>query len=188
MRLFIRAIKIQNHFATDTRRGPLTDSWYYQFYKRHKDVLSKRRVEGLDISRQEGRSSARIIEYYSILRDMLFGQNFKQSKIFNLDETPCPINNIPRYSIWKKDIKDAHVSQPDNRMVLTMLACVAANGTALPPLIIFQGKTVDLSYMDDSFDCLVASDDTAYMTKDLFRSWLLNLLNCQNRHLSFRCF
>ena len=169
-------IKIQNHFATDTRRGPLTDSWYYQFYKRHKDVLSKRRVEGLDISRQEGRSSARIIEYYSILRDMLFGQNFKQSKIFNLDETPCPINNIPRYSIWKKDIKDAHVSQPDNRMVLTMLACVAANGTALPPLIIFQGKTVDLSYMDDSFDCLVASDDTAYMTKDLFRSWVVKFV------------
>ena len=166
-----QVVTIHNHFATKTRRGPLTKSWFYEFYKRHADQLSRRRVQGLDISRQEGRSTARLIEYYSCLRDMLFNNKFKQSKIYNLDETPCPIDNVPRYSLWHKSIKEAHVTQSDNRMVLTMMACVAANGTSIPPLVIFQGKTMDISYLTDQMEILTATNDNAYMTQELFNSW-----------------
>ena len=171
-----RIITIYNHFALKTRRGPLTESWYYEFYKRHNNQLSRRRVEGLDISRINGRSTARVIEYFSCLRDLMETHKFKQSQIFNLDETPCPISNIPRYSVWIKQLKDAHIMQPDNRLVLTMMACVASNGSALPPLIIFKGKTVDINYMSDNLEVLVASNESAYMTKELFASWVVKFV------------
>lgn len=164
-------VAIHNHFAVHTKRGPLTLSWYYCFYKRHSNQLARRRVQGLDISRQEGRSTARLIEYYSCLRDMMFENKFKQHKIYNLDETPCPVDNIPRYSIWHKSVKSVHITQSDNRQVLTMMACIAANGTSIPPLIIFQGKTIDINYLTEEMDILCASNDTAYMTAELFRSW-----------------
>ena len=173
-------IVLHNRFALDTKRGPLTEAWFYNFWKRHKTKLSKRRVEGLDISRQMGRSTIRMLEYFSYLRDLLFQNKFKQSKIYNIDETPCPLNNIPRYSLWSKAVKDAHVLQPDNRMVLTMMGCIAANGTALPPLIIYHGKTVDVNYLNNELDVLVASNENAYMTQDIFRSWVKKFVELSN--------
>ena len=121
-----------------------------------------------------------MIQYYSALRNFLYKYNIKQSKIYNLDETPCPLNNIPRYSIWKKEIKDAHISQPDNRMVLTMMACVASNGTSLPPLNIYQGKTVGANYVKESMNVLIASNENAYMTQDILRSWPIQFVQFTN--------
>ena len=171
-------ISIHNYFAKQTKRGPLTNSWFYDFYGRHKNQLSRRRVQGLDVSSQIGRSTARVIEYYSILRDNLFNHKIKQSKIYNLDETPCPIVKIPHYSIWHKSVKEAHVTHSDNRMVLTMMACIASNGTPMPPLVIFKGKTIDFNYLTNAMDILCATNDNAYMTQELFRSCGLQFEKC----------
>ena len=166
-----KVLKRQNRFALDTKRGILTDSWYYKFYFRHKKALCRRRVEGLDVSREKGRSTARVIEYYSFMRDLLVDVVFKQGRIFNLDETPNPLSDIAKYSIWAKHIKEAHVMQPDNRLQITVMALIAANGTAGPPLFIYQGKTVDMSYISEGMDILLACNETSYMTKEIFRSW-----------------
>ena len=46
-------------------------------------------------------------------------------------------------------------------MVLTMLACVAANKISLLSLIIYSGKTIDINYLDADLDVLWGFYDTA---------------------------
>ena len=117
-----------------------------------------------------------MLQYYSYLRDVLRDNNVKQSKIYNIDETPCALNDIPRYSIWPKDKKEAHVTQPDSRLVLTMLACISANGSYIPPLIIYKGKTIDINYINEDMEIMIASNDNAYTTQEIFRSWVIQFV------------
>ena len=52
-----------------------------------------------------------------------------------------------------------------------MMHFVAANGTALKPLIIYKGKTVDKSFLSGNLDSLITTNDASYMNKDVFREW-----------------
>ena len=52
--------------------------------------------------------------------------------MFNLDETPNPIADNTRHSVWVKSMKD-----------VTVMACVSASGVSLPPLVIYHGKTIE---------------------------------------------
>ena len=66
-------------------------------------LISKRKVQGMDTSRDRSKCTARVIEYFSYLRDLLLEYNFRDDKIFNCDETPCPIVTIISESIWIKE-------------------------------------------------------------------------------------
>lgn len=54
-----------------------------------------------------------------------------------------------------------HVQQDGNREFVSLLVCVCADGTTLPPALIYQGKSGDLqnTWMED-----LKEDDQAYFT------------------------
>ena len=87
-----------------------------------------------------------MLEYFIFYRDLKEVHNIRDDRIFNLDETPCPVDNIPTRGIVPKSLKEAHISNSSNRQVLTMLPCVSATGNTIPPLVIYEGKTIDSSF------------------------------------------
>ena len=107
--------------------------------------------------------------------------HFRQDRIFNCDETPLPLDNIPRKGLWSKSIKNAHIANSGNRQVLTLFPCVSANGDRIPPLIIYEGKTVDSGYYNYNsynFEFVLSANDTAYMVKEVFRDWCFHFVDC----------
>ena len=54
-----------------------------------------------------------------------------------------------------------------------MLACISADGTALPPLIIHKSKEVKEDYFQKIPEKhLVSVSDKGFITKELFKEWL----------------
>jgi hypothetical protein len=173
-------IKIRFKYGKDQIKIEVGRNWLEEFFTRQQKLISKRKVQGMDTSRDRSKCTARVIEYFSYLRDLLVEYNFRDDKIFNCDETPCPIVTIISESIWIKGVKDAHVKQADNRVQLTMMPVVAANGTALKPLIIYKGKTVDKSFLSGNLETLITTNDTSYMNKDVFREWATSFVEMAN--------
>ena len=74
-------------------------------------------MEGLDTSRREARSTLRVLEYFSYLRDVKDEHNIKQDKIYNADETPLPVSNPVRYFIRPKGLNHSHTIRTDKYSV-----------------------------------------------------------------------
>ena len=150
-------------YGISTKRAVLGKDWYYGFLSRHSNKLGKRKLQGLELSRVKRRDTIRMLEFYIRFRDLKEKYKFKDDRIFNCDETPCAIDDIPRYGIWPKSLKDAHIVNTSNRQVLTMFSCVAASGFKIPPLIIFEEKTIDLGFVNYDFEFLASTNSSAWL-------------------------
>ena len=62
--------------------------------------------------------------------------------------------------------------------MLTLISCVSANGDYIPPLLIYEGKTIDSGYFDYDFNFVLSTNDNAYMVKDIFREWCKHFISC----------
>ena len=126
--------------------------------KRHKDKLTIRKLQGLDYQRVEGRRTMHVLEYFVFYRDLLIKHKFRHDRIFNCDETPCQLANIPRKGVVPKELNEAHFASSSNRLVLTMFPCVSATGDCIPPLVTYQGKSIDSGFFDFDFDFVLSTN------------------------------
>ena len=114
---------------------------------------------------------------------MIQKYRIKPSNLYNIDEKGFLIGicNTKRRIVSKKMMKNKKLlgaSQDGSREFISLLATICADGTALPPALIYEGKSHDLqdSWLED-FD---ASEDEAYFAasakgwtnEDLGISWL----------------
>ena len=90
--------------------------------------------------------------WFQKLRDMLAKRNIKKAKnIYNFDESGVRIG-CPRGEevVVPIDVKELYCSSPENRMQLTIIESVAADGSPLiPPTIICPGKRFMESWFHD---------------------------------------
>ena len=62
--------------------------------------------------------------------------------IFNGDETGLPLRHCPGKRVAVSGQKHVHVINSGNKSQISVLACVSASGLALPPMVVFQMKTL----------------------------------------------
>ncbi|CAH1974319.1 unnamed protein product [Acanthoscelides obtectus] len=80
--------------------------------------------------------------FFELLDEVLTknGLMEKPSCIFNMDETGVQLLNKPSKVVTKKGSKDVHVLTSKERGEnVTVIACCSADGTFIPPVLIFKG-------------------------------------------------
>lgn len=70
---------------------------------------------------------------------------FKQN-VYNFDETRI-LREEPVIT-GNEALEDASILQPRNREWVTLIECIGESGAALPPLIIFKGKRIQVGWFD----------------------------------------
>ena len=66
--------------------------------------------------------------------------------IYNCDETGLPLNPVsPKVITTKKSKHTSHICSGDKAQI-TVLACTCATGTALPPFVIYDHKSLNPAY------------------------------------------
>nr|XP_047122972.1 uncharacterized protein LOC124806265 [Hydra vulgaris] len=69
------------------------------------------------------------------------GFHVKPESIWNMDETVLQLDVKPRKLVARKDTKNLHSRTSGNRELITVIACVNAQGKFIPPQVIVKGKT-----------------------------------------------
>ncbi|EIW72019.1 hypothetical protein TREMEDRAFT_58164 [Tremella mesenterica DSM 1558] len=104
--------------------GTLPSSkWATRFIDRHKDKIKCMRVHGMEKSRHAAEYKPIFEEYFDI--GFIIGQTNKESWILPLEET------------LKSDPAKARID--GSREFVTLIATICADGTALPPALIYKG-------------------------------------------------
>ena len=91
-----------------------------------------------------------IMNYLLELRNIIKNGGYDEGNILNMDETPLYLNMVPNKIISKKGEKNVVLrTQNQDRIRITILLTICADGDKLPPYIIFKGKNINNRSMNE---------------------------------------
>ncbi|KAL0940515.1 transposase [Colletotrichum truncatum] len=126
-----------------TRRDfqPLGRNWVQSFIKRNPSIKVQR-SRAIDSQRVNGASTNVIREWFKHLA-LPEIQAIKASNRYNMDETGILEGRGSNgLVLGSSETRSIRKKQPGSRAWTSLIECISATGKALPPLVIYKGKTV----------------------------------------------
>jgi hypothetical protein len=127
------------------------ENWVYRFMRRHPD-LKPVWAKKLDAARARGLNPAVVADFFKTLIAELITHGIPAQNIFNADEkgVMCGDDAPVKVFVDRNQRTVSQVTQQD-RELTTVMECVCADGTAIPPMIIFKGvkKKVEWTVEND---------------------------------------
>lgn len=152
--------------------------WFRLFMKRHPE-LSIRKAQNMNPARAQKLNRLIVGDYFRKLEEILDTLDLKNKpeRIFNMDEKGCRLTLHHQQSVLaKKGVKRLHLVAPEHAENATIVGCVAASGTIIPPMILFKGKRLKAEYEDNlPPGTLVKMAPKGSMTTGLFVEFIRHL-------------
>jgi len=172
---------VQN-FAGTVAKWDVSSSWVSRFLHRHSDELTIKWSAGIDRNRNRADSEHRYRVYFDVLHDKMRERDIQPRNVYNMDEKGFFLGVTNRSkriftkAVWASKERRAAV-QDGKRKWITLLACVCADGTALPPSLIYEGKGgLQESWIDDieaeKHEIFCANSDSGWTNNVLGLAWL----------------
>lgn len=134
--------------------------------------------------RLRGLSRDKLAAYFEDLHTLIRGENLGPQHIFNMDETGLQFCHRPKKAVARKGTKRLYQRTSDSKEKVTVVACIRADGHALPPMCIVRGKT---QVSVESFDvhlgpanCVWTWQEKGWIENSLGVEWFKNVFlpNC----------
>jgi hypothetical protein len=120
------------------------EGWVLRFMERNKDALITKWTSGMDRNRYQADSEYKYSLYFDLLEFKMDEYSILPENTYNMDEKGFMIGRTARSkrifsrALWeRKQVTDS--LQDGNREWISVLACICADGTALPPGLVFEG-------------------------------------------------
>ena len=171
------------NFGTEMAGRELSKRWVDRFIDRHHDELFTRWGPSIDRVRHQADSLDKYDSYFDLLYEKIAEYEIEQRLSWNMDEKGFMIGVLGRTKrvfskqSWVKKGVRAPI-QDGNREWITVLACVCADGSALPPGLIYQAKNGAIrdTWVADitagEHPVHVTSSPSGWTNNDIGLSWL----------------
>lgn len=133
-------------FASNIAQEPVSDSWVNRFIHRNDEELTPQWTTSMDRNRHGADSADKYTRYFELLDEKIKHYDVKAQHTYNMDEKGFMIGAVRRQKrifskrLFKKK-QFRQQLQDGNREWISLLACVCADGTALPPGLIYLAKS-----------------------------------------------
>jgi len=175
--------KILENIVVELVRKPVGGRWIERFIKRYENELASVYLRSIDQSRHIADNSTYFEHYFTLLQEKIEKYHIKPSNIYNFDEKGfllgiCRMMKriVPIDRLKNKKILGSN--QDGSREFISLLATISADGTALPPALIYQGDSYDLqsTWIEDfdhsSDEAFFAVSKKGWTNEELGFSWL----------------
>jgi len=123
------------------------EQWVRRFLARHPELASVR-PRSIDAVRLRDTSPERLQRWFDDLEKVLAEYNIKPENIYNMDESGFAIGEKEAgRCIINATIRQQFQAKPGRQEWVTAVECICANGTALPPLIIFKVENLSREWI-----------------------------------------
>jgi hypothetical protein len=124
-------------------------NWSAGFKARHKDILDCRYLNTIDLARHKADSKASYSQYFTILRQKMEQYNIQPQNCYNMDEKGFLIGHLQKVRrIFSKALMQQQrllgTGQDGSREWITVVATICADGSSLPPALIYKAVSGDL--------------------------------------------
>jgi hypothetical protein len=159
-----------------------SDAWVSQFLRRNKHLLTSKWTSGMDRNRHKADSKDKYEAYFDLLHSKIQEYKVEPENIYNMDEKGFLMGITGRSKrvfskqFWEQKRVTAAV-QDGSREWITVIACVCADGSALPPGLVYQGITgLQSSWLEDvqagKHEAFFANSPTGWSNNSLGLAWL----------------
>ena len=158
---------------------PIGKNWVYNFIKRH-DGLKPRLSRKYDYQRAKCEDPRLIKEWFDRVQITITQYGIAYEDIYNFDETGFTMGLIAAAKVVTRaeTVGRPAQLQPGNHEWVTAIECVNAMGWALPPCIVFKGKTYIQAWYEDNTspsDWRIELSENGWTTDQIALSWLQHI-------------
>ena len=173
VKLYLDRCKIQIKQFSNNRPGK---SWWYAFWRRHPD-LKITKSEKLEKSRAMACTEEAVSKWFREFDELLkeLGITSPQ-QIYNVDESGFPLQSKNTLRVCVDKLIRRNFQQVSaNKDSITSIQCICANGTVLPPSVLFPGKNFNPEYAYQlPRDGFIGFSPTGWITTEQFYGWIAN--------------
>jgi hypothetical protein len=167
--------------------------WVARFLSRHPELESARR-KCIEAARIKDVSVERLTKWFDDLRRVIEEHNIESKNIYNMDESGFAIGDVEdSQRIINVTIRQQFQAKPGRQEWVTTMACICADGSSLPPLIIFKGEKLSHQWIpadipkDWRFDCNIkgwtSNKHGLQWLREVFEPWTQEKANGNPRLL-----
>lgn len=162
------------HPFSKTKRLAGTD-WMQGFLKRHPE-LSLRHPEATSISRATGFNKVQVGKFFALLKDVMGKYKFPPNRIYNIDESGLSTVQKPGRILAQKGQKQVgKLTSAERGQNVTVVCCMSANGSYVPPVFLFPRKNMTQQLMRESPPGSIGfAVPSGWMDTDTFLKWLMH--------------
>jgi hypothetical protein len=151
--------------------------WLWHFVRRHSDRLDHAKAYPQEDTRVNVTKELARKHVTNLLQHV---QNVPTELIFNLDQVGCQewADRKPRAVIIPHQSQPIRVeySVPRAEKRISCITTISMAGDTLMPLLVIHRKTIDDAVWEEGWrdgqDFLLRSNDTSYVTRDIFKEYL----------------
>ena len=151
----------------------VSSGWWQAFCKRNPTV-TLRAPAPLSKARAYATDPELISRYYDLLEETLVQHDLehKPCQIYNMDETGLPLNPKSMKCIYKKGEKNPLAPCSGDKSQITVVSCVSASGSCMPPVVIIKRKTLPSYYkVGEVPGTNYGLSPRGWIDRVLFRDW-----------------
>ncbi|KAF7568778.1 TolA, Membrane protein involved in colicin uptake [Pyrenophora tritici-repentis] len=185
------------NFSSEVAHQQLSESWVTRFINRHEIYLISKWTTAMDRTRHLADSESKYRLYFELLHQKITEYHLEARDIYNMDEKGFLIGLIGRskriFSRRQWEKKEVRASLQDgSREFLTVLACCCADGSSLPPALIYAAKNgaIRSSWVEDikagEHEVFVSSSLTGWSNNDVGLAWLEQVFDRYTKQRSGR--
>lgn len=164
---------VQRACNSKGREVNVTHGWWESYLKRHPE-LALRTAASVSAARAKASDPEVISTYFDMLEKCLVEYDLldKPAQIFNLDESGMPLEHLPPKAVCMKGTRNPLCITSGNKAHITVVACVNAAGWCIPPMIIWDRKTMHQDMAAGEVRCtLHAFSENGWIDSELFDIW-----------------
>ncbi|XP_046662227.1 uncharacterized protein LOC124370172 [Homalodisca vitripennis] len=137
---------ISHPFNKETKMAG--EDWLATFMKKHN--FSMRKPEATSVARAMGFNKPSVDKFFSILKEVREKHNFPAANIYNADESGLSTvpNKLPKVISPKGSRRVSKVVSGERGRNVTIICCINATGTYLPPFLVFARKRMRPELME----------------------------------------
>lgn len=177
-----------HNFAYDVVKQQPGKNWSQRFCQRWSDTLLSRYLKPIDSTRKIAESKEDFEHWFSLLSQKIEQYGIEPQNIYNMDEKGFLIGFLTKAKriFTKQWYESDHLLgniQDGNREWVTLVATICADGTALPPGLIYMAKTGDIqdSWVQDldadTHTAQFASSPSGWTNDELGFEWLVKIFD-----------
>lgn len=117
-------------------------AWFDLFIRRHKNKITIHKPIGTSFSRANGFNKEAIDKFFDMLQTEYDKHSFSADRVYNVDETGLTVvqSKIPHVVGLKGKRQVGAITAAERGSLVTVVCCMSAGGTFIPPMMIFPRK------------------------------------------------
>jgi hypothetical protein len=149
--------------------------WPYRFLKRLGKEYELIKQKPIDPKRFQAEDFAAVANWFDTFELAIKNYKITPSNLYNFDETGFMIGQGKEQAVITRfKEKSRTLPSASNRESVTIIECINANGSVIPPMVILAGKNI----LEEWIPCIqdedwrIAVSDTGYNNGDLSYDWI----------------